>query len=615
MELQINQTKLLTGKVTVPASKSQSIRALFFALLANGKSTLNNVLKSEDVNDAIRICQMFGAKITSTNGKIILESLGAPFNINQDRFNTGNSGITTKFALPLLGLRQHYQIPVIFDCGEQMRLRPIKSLIDALRNLGMEIEYIDQPLQLPVSVRGQLKGGETEVDGLSSQYLSALLIALPCAELDSVITVNNLHERPYVEMTLNWLRKQNIVFEHQKKNGSDIFKIKGKQNYKNFTTTLSGDFSSASCLIAASAMIEGEVEICGLDMEDTQGDKKILSILQEMGADIRMNGNSIVIKGGKPLKGKTIDAIDIPDLVPALAAVATQAIGQTHLKNVKQARFKETDRLHSMTQGLQKMGATIVEHEDGMTIHGSKLHGATVDGFGDHRTVMALCTAALSAEGMTLINDAEAINKTYPNFIQDMQSLQAQVEKKGEDIFHHVKHIILIGFKHVGKTRIGQRLSQILQKPFIDLDEEIANEYAQMNGTRFTCRQIMERHGEAFYREFESNILKNVLMRDASVISLGGGTPLAASNQALIKNHFIVNVSAPAGIVFERIMVTGRPAFFDANEDPYESFIKLWNERTNIYKQLTPLHVENDHTVDISVKTILTFLHQKKLAS
>ena len=180
--------------------------------------------------------------------------------------NTDNSGITTLFTLPLLGLRENCHIPILLNCGEQMRARPIKSLVDALCNLGMSIQYITQKDQLPISVTGQLKGGVTEVDGLNSQYLSALLIGLPCAENDSVITVRDLHERPYVNMTLDFLKQQRIDYTHQPINNVDTFHIRGNQRYTPIHNRIKGDFSSASCLISASVLIPSEVELKGLGL-------------------------------------------------------------------------------------------------------------------------------------------------------------------------------------------------------------------------------------------------------------------------------------------------------------------------------------------------------------
>jgi len=428
MNLLVKKSLRLNGKVVPPSSKSQSIRGIIFALLSNGKSILTNILDSDDTQDAIHVCESLGAKIITDGNQLILKSGGLPIEANAESIQTGNSGITTRFILPVLGFRKNAFQPIIVNCGEQMRARPIQSLVTALTNLGLTIQYLENPGVFPVSVSGILKGGIAEVDGITSQYISALLISLPCAENNSEITVKNLHERPYMEMTLHWLKEQHIQFTHKMEKNLDIFDIKGKQKYKNIMTSIAGDFSSASYLIAAAVLTEGRVELSGLNMQDPQGDKRLVTILQDMGAHITIKHDSLIIEGGNELVGLKIDANDIPDLVPTLAVIGTQAKGMMEIQNVKQARIKETDRIHSMTEGLTRLGAKVDEYGDGLTVYQSKLVGANVKGYGDHRTVMALSLAGMFADGSTIIEDAESINKTYPKYIETMRSIGAKME-------------------------------------------------------------------------------------------------------------------------------------------------------------------------------------------
>jgi len=285
--LQIRQTSCLKGAVTPPSSKSQTIRALFLGLMAKGSSSLNNVLLADDSVDAMRVCQALGAKVSLLDQHVLCESQGLPFTIGTHSLYAGNSGLTAKFLLPLLGFRANSHVPIVLDCGEQMRARPIASLVTALCNLGLSIHYLDQVGFLPVSVVGSLQGGETFVSGDTSQYLSALLLALPCAPNASTISVSALCERPYLEMTLQWLDQQAIVYEHQRTISHDIFKIPGGQHYTSFHTLIPGDFSSASYLIAAAVLLPGCVVLSGLSMQDRQGDKQLVTLLQSMGADIQ----------------------------------------------------------------------------------------------------------------------------------------------------------------------------------------------------------------------------------------------------------------------------------------------------------------------------------------
>jgi 3-phosphoshikimate 1-carboxyvinyltransferase len=609
MNLIVKKTLGLQGSATIPGSKSQSIRAILFALLARGESVLLNLLDSEDTQAALQVCASLGAEIKTRDDKFYIESNGVPLRSGATELHTDNSGITTLFTLPLLGLRENCTIPIILNCGEQMRARPIQSLVNALRQLGMIIKYVAGENKLPISVSGQLKGGEAEVDGINSQYLSALLISLPCGENDSVITVKNLHERPYVNMTLDFLNEQGIHYTHNKKDTVDIFLIRGNQQYTAFNHVISGDFSSASCLIAAAALLPGEVELQGLDFKDAQGDKKLVILLQKMGANIKVDNNKMHILGNKPLTGIRVDANDIPDLVPALAVIGTQALGKTEIYNVTQARIKETDRIHSMTEGLRKMGAVIEEYADGMTIYQSNLQGAFVSGCNDHRTVMALSIAGIIAEGTTTITNGDAINKTYPCFVETLQTIGANANF---DKSKSNKHVVLIGFKHVGKTLIGHQLAKKINKNFIDLDKEIENLYKVKYSKFLSCRQIVQTHGEQYYRELESNTLKLILHSTPCVISLGGGTLLSEFNQEIIQEHILLHVDAPRGVVFERIMVEGRPAFFDPNKDPYESFSHLWDERNKIYKKLTQHTINNSSTIEQAVNQAIVHLNNQE---
>lgn len=440
MKLHVTQTNNLRGQATPPSSKSHSVRALLLATLAKGTSHLYNVLDADDGLAAIEVCKGLGAKITQVQTDfggldVTVESEGVPLNAGVTELFSSNSGITTTFAIPVIGLRKNANEQLTLSCGEQMQKRPLKSIIDAVKNLGMDVKSKND--SCPLIITDKLLGGYATVDGKNSQYLSALLMSLPCAEKDSEIQVENLQERPYVDMTLSWLDEQNIRYGHFKKDHVDTFKIFGNQQYKPFKKTIPGDFSSSSYLIAAAVLLPGEVVLHGLDMKDPQGDKRIISILQQMGADIKEEKTEhetvLKIAGGKPLKGITVDCGNIPDMLPTLAVIATQTEGKTALMNVANARIKETDRIKSMATELAKMGVKLEETESSLTIYQSTLYRADVHGYSDHRTIMALAIAGLlaspdaSGKAETIIDTAEGIKKTFPTFVHMMNSLGAQM--------------------------------------------------------------------------------------------------------------------------------------------------------------------------------------------
>ena len=416
----------------MPSSKSESIRALILALLTEGKSEIHNFLHCEDTKTALKVSRALGTDISIQSNKLVIKGPGVPIKTKIKKLNTGNSGITSRFILPVLGLRENNDLPVILDCGSQMRKRPILSLVNALNNLGMNITFLKKPGIFPLSLQGDLKGGTASVDGITSQYLSALLLSLPLAPADSIVSVKNLHERPYVEMTLHYLDFCGISYSHKKIKNTDTYRIKGRQKYSGFKKKISGDFSSASCFITAGCLVKGKVVLEGLDMDSSQGDKKLIEILKKMGADIKIikTKKQVIVNGGKKLTGMSIDASGIPDLVPALAVIGTRAKGRTKIYNVAQARLKETDRIRSMSLGLRLMGAKIQEHKDGITVYQSVLNGSKIKGFNDHRTVMAFTVAGMIAEGITTISDAEAVNKTFPKFYQSIKALGANIRAK-----------------------------------------------------------------------------------------------------------------------------------------------------------------------------------------
>ena len=291
-------------------------------------------------------------------------------------------------------------------------MRALDSLITAINNLGNAFSTRNNGMA-PVIIKGRMKGGKTDIDAYTSQFLSSLLISCPLLENDTEIHIIRLNEVPYAEMTLWWLEKQGIKYEN------DDFKriyIYGQQNYQSFKESISGDFSSATFFMVLAAISGSEIVLENLDMNDPQGDKLVLSILKNMGAKVSFDNDLIIIKGDG-LRGKEIDMNSIPDALPAMAVAGCFAQGETRLVNVPQARLKETDRISVMCKELKKMGADISEIPDGLIIRRSKLTGCEVNGHYDHRIVMALAIAGLNAEGTTVIDTAEAMNITFPEFI------------------------------------------------------------------------------------------------------------------------------------------------------------------------------------------------------
>ena len=421
MILNVQKTEQLSGEITIPSSKSHTIRAVIIASLAKGRSELSNPLFSEDTKAAIQACERLGAKIEKKSDNLIIEGFGRSPDKPSAVIDMLNSGTSTNLVMGILaGLGIEAEI----TGDASLQTRPVKSLAAALETLGCKIDFTEDNGCPPLKISGRIKGGKVTLDASkSSQYVSSLLIACPLAEQDTEIFVENPTELPYIEMTLKWLDGQNIKYE---RDGFNYFRISGNQNYTSFEKSIPADWSSAAFPICAAAITESDVIIKGIDINDVQGDKAIIEYLKDMGADIRLEENGIRVKGGK-LQGKVLDINATPDALPALSVMGCLAEKETKLVNVAQARVKETDRIKVMADELKKMGALIEELPDGLLIKKSRLKGTKLRGHHDHRVVMALSIAAMTADEETLIDTAEAVSVTYPNYVKTMRKLGANI--------------------------------------------------------------------------------------------------------------------------------------------------------------------------------------------
>jgi len=434
MTILINPRRF-SGVVTIPASKSHTIRQLLIAVLAEGKSVIKQPLDSLDTRSCIAACRTFGAEITADKENC-LQVMGINgfkwlSNLKNAKIDVGNSGTTLYLALAVAALQAE---PLVFTGDEQIQKRSAAPLLDALAGLGVKSKSNNGCA--PISIQGPLKGGKVSISCPTSQYLSALLIAAPLAPAGTVteIEVPLLNEKPYVEMTLSYLRKHDIPFEAAP--DFSHFVIPGGSSWTAFTDTVPGDFSSAAFPAAAAAVTGGPVTILGLDPEDSQGDKFFFEMLEKMGCDVKWEKRchrtygsapfspSVTVSRDGALRGGTFDLNETPDLLPAAAVTAAFAEGDTALVNVAHARIKETDRIAVMCSELAKLGVDCTERPDGLIIHGrgalSPVKDPVIDGHGDHRIVMAFAIAAAGSPVPVQITTAECAEVTYPDFFESI---------------------------------------------------------------------------------------------------------------------------------------------------------------------------------------------------
>ena len=411
----------INGEVKIPGSKSHTIRALVFGLLADGVSVLRWPLDSSDTKSCVHMIEQFGARVDFEKDVWKVRGTGKMIPVPGNVIDVGNSGTSLYIGLGVASLIDGY---TVFTGDRQIRRRSAESLLNSIKDLGGIAFSTRGNGNAPIVIKGPVKGGNTEIEAVTSQYLTSLLITSPLASSDTIIKVPLLNELPYVTMTLSWLDKLGIMYENI---NYEEFLVKGNQEYRVFDVHIPADFSSAAFFFVAAAICGAELNLLGLDYNDTQGDKEVIHILRKMGAGIEIGNRNIKISGGE-LKGGTFDLNAIPDALPALAVAACFAHGETRLINVPQARLKETDRIKVMHDELTKLGADIKELDDGLIIKGKKLTGGLVSGHGDHRVVMSLDVAGIAIEEDVHITTADSAAVTFPDFLELMTNIGSNIE-------------------------------------------------------------------------------------------------------------------------------------------------------------------------------------------
>lgn len=412
----------LCGEVRAPGSKSHTIRAVALAALADGESVIRQPLVSDDAQAAVAAYSALGARFTIEADQWRVTGTGGQLAAPEDVINVANSGTTLRIAMGSCALLRKGLAVLTGD--DQIRRRPGGPLAASLNDLGAQVRSTRDNGFAPFVVEGRLQGGNTSIEAVTSQYLTSLLINTPLADGDSSIEVPLLNEQPYVEMTLDWLRRHGIELDQT---GYSRFHVPGRQHYRAFERTIPGDFSSATFFLAAGALGRNDVLVRGLDIADTQGDKAVVDYLRELGAKADLEPDGIRVRADK-LVGCELDLNATPDTLPMLAVLGCFAKGTTRLVNVPQARLKETDRIAVMRAELTRLGAKVQELPDGLVIEESRLHAGHVDGHGDHRVVMALAIGASGIDGETVIHGCEAMSVTYPGFLDALLALGGNAE-------------------------------------------------------------------------------------------------------------------------------------------------------------------------------------------
>lgn len=408
----------LHGQVEAISSKSWLHRALICAAMGEQPTRLRWRSCGEDVAATVRCLEALGAQLTpQTDG---LSVCGGK-TVSPAVLDCGESGSTLRFLLPLAGA---LGVQAAFYASGRLPQRPLSPLYEQLGSHGYALS--EQGV-VPLRGEGRLRGGVYRLPGnVSSQYVSGLLMALPLLVDDSeIMLTSKLESRPYVDLTLDLLRRFGVEI---RETGDGFFVPGGQRPRTPGELTAEGDWSNAAFWLCAGALSAGGVTVCGLDPASRQGDRAVCDILSRFGAVLTVDGRRISVRRGN-LRGIDVDCAQIPDLLPVLAAVAAGAEGTTRFYHAQRLRLKESDRLKTVAQTLSALGARVQEQPDGLTVEGcSCLEGGCVSGHNDHRIVMMAAVAAALCKRPVCIEQAQAVDKSYPDFFRDAALLSANVE-------------------------------------------------------------------------------------------------------------------------------------------------------------------------------------------
>jgi len=414
------------GRVRAIASKSVAHRLLICAALAERETFIHCPESSEDIDATVSCLEALGAAVQYDNGGFIVTPVKRKSPAKSEALYTPDcreSGSTFRFILPVCGA---LGVKAVFKLSGRLGERPLSPLYDEMVSHGCTIGGQGSSA---LTCEGKLEHGTYTLPGnVSSQFVSGLLFALPLLNGDSEIVVTGLLEsRSYVDMTLDALRSFGIIVSEEE---GQVFRIPGGQTYASpGNLMVEGDWSNAACWLCAGAIGKKPVTCTGLNIASRQGDRAIVELLKSFGAGVSCGGGQVTVSPGR-LRGVGIDAGNIPDLVPVLAAVAAVADGETIIRNAGRLKLKESDRLHTVTMSLSSLGADITGTYDGLVINGKEdPPGGRTPSFGDHRITMCAAVFSTVCSGSVEIENAEAVNKSYPGFWNDFTALGGKLEE------------------------------------------------------------------------------------------------------------------------------------------------------------------------------------------
>ena len=419
MNCKIEKSKLV-GKITCPANKSYTHRAIFLAALSDGKSIVKKILRSNDTIATINACRSFGVEVEELENNVTIKNtIGET--VQNSMINAENSGTTIRIAIAIAALSGGN---TTLTGDDSLRKRPMQPILDALKT--MEVKTESDNGKPPIHISGKIQGKEINISGdISSQFISALLIIAPRLPEGLIINVKGeLVSKPYVDLTIAIMKKfgAEVKIEEEYKRY-----VVAHQIYKSTTFSIPSDFSNLALLLAANVLLGDGLNI-DISLDDMpQGDEAIVDILERLGVNVTLEENIITTESPVLLNGGKFDLSDTPDLLPAIAILALKSERPIEIFNVKHARYKETDRIAIISRELKKIGLDVEERDDGMVLKkSSDLYPAELNSENDHRLFMAFSIVGMFV-GECTVSDPDAVKVSYPEFISDLVNAGAKI--------------------------------------------------------------------------------------------------------------------------------------------------------------------------------------------
>jgi 3-phosphoshikimate 1-carboxyvinyltransferase len=499
----------ISAEVTLPGSLSYTIRALNLAAMTKGPVTLRNPLFSDDTQAMMTCLQTLGLEIEIGTDFVTVHGDISAIKDDTYELNINISGRTARTLLALLCIVPGTKV---LTCESGFRKRPVAEMVEGLRQLGAEIEYLDEEGFLPLKITSSiLRPGTVTMKGtMSSQYFSGIMMIAPLVGRIQINVEGEQASKPFINVTISTMKEFGVTVQNK---DYTSYLIEDGQSYSATAYDIEADAISASYFWGIAAITKSTIKVKHLSPDSAQGDVRFADLLEMMGCTVVRNRDEkwIQVTGPEELKNIEVNMNDTPDSVQTLAVVAAYANGTTHITGLHHLKVKETDRIEAPRKELEKMGCTIQSTDDSLTITGSQLHGAEIQTYGDHRMAMSFAVAGTRTAGVKILNP-EVVSKSFPTFWETLEKL---LFTKATYMY---KNCILCGFRATGKTCVGPLLASRLGWNYIEMDYFIETEAG---------KPIIELtdHGKNWqeFRTLESNLLEEVLSMENVVISAGGG--------------------------------------------------------------------------------------------